>query len=206
MSRGPRSEIGQQLRHMVLGTEWEFEVLKPRHSTQNGKAIRIEVKGRPIKGVLRSINGSKITIITTEITAEGMPGKTIAHELAKDVEVVINGKAAKCADLKPNMQVLLQMSAIRNAPDIAVTALGPKVEGVMKSVKADKNSISFWITRDHMTAQGVPVASDAKVVIDGKQGKLADLQAGMLVTLRMCAESDKSEVVAISSGKAAKQE
>ena len=53
-----------------------------------------------------------------------------------------------------------------------------------------------------MTAEGVAVAKDAKVVIDGKEGKLSDLKTGMQVTLQMSAEPDQSVIISIVKDKA----
>jgi hypothetical protein len=43
--------------------EWEFEVLKPRYSEQNGRAIRIDVTGEQVEGVVETID-SRTNIIT----------------------------------------------------------------------------------------------------------------------------------------------
>jgi RNA polymerase sigma factor (sigma-70 family) len=179
--------------------EWEFEVLKPRHSEQTGNAICIEVKGPQDDGLVEAVDVAKRVVTIPRFKVSG------THKLAADAQVVIDGKAASLANLKPNMHVSLQMSAVKNTPDVAVTASGPKVEGVVKNLNAEKNTIGVSIPSVQVTAECVPVAVDAKVVIDGKQGKLSDLKAGMRVTLQMCAEMEKSLVIGITTGNAANE-
>ena len=57
----------------------------------------------------------------------------------------------------------------------------------------------------HLPAEGVAVAKGAKVIINGKDGKLSELQAGMRVTLQMSAEMDRSLIVSITAGQVAKK-
>jgi RNA polymerase sigma factor (sigma-70 family) len=173
--------------------EWDFEVLKPRYSPQTGNAICIEVRGAQEDGLVEAVDVGKriITIPRFKVTC--------THRVAADAQVVIDGKAARLTDLKRNMHVSLLMSAVKGAPDLAVTAAGPNVEGLVEAVNAEANTIGVRIPSVQITAQCVPVAVDAKVVIDGKKSKLSDLKVGVRVTLQMCAEMDKSLVIGITT-------
>jgi hypothetical protein len=118
---------------------------------------------------------------------------------------MIDGKAATFSDLKANMHVTLQMSVLKEGPVVAVTAQGTKVAGIVKIVNPERKTISVHIPSVQMTTEGVPVAMDAKVLIAGREAMLSDLKTGMLVTLQMCAEIDRSEVVGISTQETAKE-
>ena len=60
------------------------------------------------------------------------------------------------------------------------------------------------IANARMTAERVPLAVDAKVILDGKDGQLSDLKAGMRVTLQMSAQPDRGLIIGITKGRAAK--
>jgi RNA polymerase sigma factor (sigma-70 family) len=188
--------------------EWKFDVLKPRYSDQQGRAVLIEVWGDRVEGIIEGIDLKKKRLTISESSMGGLAYHTIGgrltQQIATDARVVINKKAAAFSDLKPNMKVTLQMSAVKNAPDVAITAIGRSVEGIIKSVDAERNLMSVTIPSIQLTTTEVSVSMEAKVVIDGKACKLADLKAGMAVTLQMCAESDKSVIVGVTATKAAK--
>jgi RNA polymerase sigma factor (sigma-70 family) len=182
--------------HITVVGLWEFETLKPRHSTQDGRAKRIEVFGQVVDGVTHTIDAKKRTI--TLMKSSGNFVSLIPYEISKEAEVHVNGKTATFNDLKQGMQVFVQMSALKGQPVVSVTALGPQVEGIIRRVDARGNTITARIPNIQMTVENTPVAKDAKVIIDGRQGKLDDLQPGMLVTLQMCAEADRGVVVGIT--------
>ncbi len=156
---------------------------------------------------IKSINLSKntITVLTNMLAADGTC-EMHEREVTKDVEVEINGRPAKFADLKPNMQVSLsttlhkQSKLVGRYLVVSVEASGQKVYGVIKGVDNDKRTIAVHLPLAQMTAEHVPVATYAKVVIDGNEGKLLDLKTGMEVVLQMSALLDESLVVGIATG------
>jgi hypothetical protein len=75
------------------------------------------------------------------------------------------------------------------------------VEGILKAVDAVNSSVSITISSAQLTAEGVAVSKYAKVVIDGKEGKLSDLKTGMRVKLQMSAEPDESVIIGIKKEK-----
>ncbi len=188
--------------------EWEFDVLKPRYSDQQGRTVLIEVWGDRVEGIIEGIDLKKKRLTISESSRGGLAyhttGGHLTQQFATDARVVINGKIAAFSDLKPKMKVTLQMSAVKNAPAVAITAIGRSVEGIIKSVDAERNLMSVTVPSVQLTTTEVSVSMEAKVVIDGQACKLADLKAGMAVTLQMCAESDKSVIVGVTATKAAK--
>jgi len=224
LSVGPTTKItidGKEAQLAALQTdhaiwvdiEWENEALDGK--IKGGKAIRIEANGEKIEGVAQAINTNKntITITRTDHEAKGnvnaihltgtdyhAKGNVVqaTYVIAKDAEVAINGKKATFSDMKAQMPVSLQMSAVKQALVVRITALGPKVQGVVKSVNADKRTISVNILGANLIAEAVPVVGDAKVVIDGAVGKLSELKAGMRVTLQMSGEPEQSLVIGIT--------
>jgi hypothetical protein len=166
-------------------------------------AHRIEAKGFQVEGTFVALNDPEKIFPNVVISEEKKSGSIVPsiYDVAKDADIFVNGKAAKLSDLKPHMKVFLQMPALKELV-VSVAAIGTKVEGVVKAVDADNNTVSVHIPSSQMTAQGVPVAKDAKVVINGTEGNLSDLKTGMRVTLQMSAESEQSYVIGITAGKA----
>jgi RNA polymerase sigma factor (sigma-70 family) len=186
--------------------EVELESLDDsKQGKRKGLAIRIDATGVQVRGVVQAINVGKNTVTIQKI-GRGFSGDVIyddANEVqvAKGVSVRINDRTVTLGDLKPNTKVSLQMSAVKELA-VGITAYGATVEGVLKAVDTAKNAVSVTIPSAQMTAEDVSVAKNAKVVIDGKEGKLSDLKTGMRVTLQMSAEPDQSVIIAISKVKA----
>ncbi|MBI3411563.1 MAG: sigma-70 family RNA polymerase sigma factor [Planctomycetes bacterium] len=177
-----------------------------KDATYKGSAIRIDATGIKVKCVVQAVNVNKNTV-TIKKTGRGFDGEFVIDrkveevQVAKNVPVKINGRAVTSGDLKPNTKVSLQMSAVKDLV-LGITAYGATVEGVLKAVDTEKNAVSVTIPSAQLTAGGVAVAKNAKVIIDGKEGKLSDLKAGMRVTLQMSAEPDESVIIGITNEKA----
>jgi RNA polymerase sigma factor (sigma-70 family) len=194
----------------IVFVEWESEVVADaKDRVRQGKAIRLEATGVLVRGRIQAVDVGKQTLTTRRISSgfggEVTAAPAVAVPVARDVQVTIDDKAARLADLKPNMKVSLQLSAVKELV-LAIRASGAKVDGVLKSVDTKNRTISVTLPSAQMTAAGVAVAKDAPVVIDGKAAKLSDLRAGMRVTLHMSAEPEESLVIRITKEKAEEEE
>jgi RNA polymerase sigma factor (sigma-70 family) len=194
----------QTARPNWIKVDWEFEttVETKDGSTQitmhdPGRAVRIEATGDQLNELIYAVHDKSVTF---RRNPKDLSLRS-TYEFAKDIEVVIDGKKAKAADLKPQMPVSLRLSAIKKTLVVAITAAGPKVDGILKSANAEKSTISVTIPTAHMTTVDTRVARDAKVTIDGKAFQLADLKAGMRVTLQMSAEPEQSLILGITAEK-----
>lgn len=203
MLDGKEANLADLKKDHAHSVNMEFELASRNDQETKHKAIRIEVIGEQVGGVIQAVNFGKNTV-TFLAEDEGTDTKETTYSVAKDATLVINGKQTKFAQLKPKMRVSLQMSAVKLLV-VGVTAAGPKVEGVVKAVNASANTITVSIKSTHLAVEGIPVAKDAKVIIDGKDGKLSELKAGMRVTLQMSAEMDQSFVVGIATGNVTKK-
>ena len=191
--------------------EWETETVVDQSNPQaakKGSAIRIDTRRREGEVPIKSINVSKNTItVLSNILASDGSHEIDEREVTKDVEVEINGRPASFADLKPNMQIRLSTTLHKTSKlfgrylVVSIEASGQKVYGVIRAVDADKKTISVFLPYSQMTAQHVPVAAYAKVVIDDMEGRLSDLKTGMEVNLQMSALLDESLVVGITAVK-----
>ncbi|HZZ78071.1 MAG TPA: sigma-70 family RNA polymerase sigma factor [Gemmataceae bacterium] len=159
------------------------------------RARRIDAIGEELRGVVLDVDDDKITLGPAKA---GVVNRTC--KLDPDAWFVVNGKKTKVAGLKPRMKVTVQMSVTKPVA-VGVTAAGPKVAGIVREV--GKDSVKLFIDDTHGLIAEAIVPPEAEVVIDGGERKLTDVQAGMHVQLQMCAEADRSYVVAIT-GKANK--
>lgn len=139
--------------------------------------------------------------------------------LAKEVEVAINPggnargrsvgffKEGKLAELTPGTMVALSLSAEQKTVE-AILAESPNVRGVLKSVDADKSSITVTLRQggrgdDGDMEKSYAVAKDAEIAVDDglgrrpsvKEGKLVELATGCFVTLLLSADQKTIESV-----------
>jgi len=61
-------------------------------------------------------------------------------------------------------------------------------------------------TVDKLAIDGILRAKEVKVTIDGKPGKLADLNAGMSISMRVARATEREAAIEIRAGKAAAEE
>jgi hypothetical protein len=97
---------------------------------------------------------------------------------------VINGKPANLGSLRNGARIVLSRFADPQTPRHVIAA-GPNFSGVVKSIDAEKNTITV-VDRESETT--FSVTKNANVSIDDKQGKLAELPPGARVTLSWFAD------------------
>jgi hypothetical protein len=154
------------------------------HAAADGSnhAVRVESLGDTFVGVVEAVNEEQVTI-----QSENEPKKSF--DVDRNSRVTVNGKKAKVGDLKTKMRVAVSMSA---GKPVVVHAAGAKVAGIVRRFDGKE------LTLD---AESIPVKADAVVTVNGKRGAAADIRPGMAVTLLMCAETERREVVAILTAK-----
>jgi hypothetical protein len=172
-----------------LCVDLEFD----RTAAGKPRAVRIEAVGDIIEGIVQAWSEATATMT---IQSEKHPKET--YKLDKTAKVLIDGKKAKFTDLKTKMKVTLQMSVIKRRV-MTIDVKGPKVDGVLKAIDEKKRTLSMTIVGPQEGAEAIAIAEDAPIHIDGKQGKLSDLQTGMPVTVQMSAKTDERVVVGITS-------
>lgn len=177
-------------------------IARPTQSQDRGPA-------RPeIRGVVKAIDvgGGSITVSFFEGRQATAPTEK-SYPISKNVEVVVGNatgggrtafvaKEGKLADLTAGAAVTLSLSSDQAVVE-AIVAEGPQVRGVLKSVDAVKNTISVSLataTRDQATEdKSYALAPDVEVAVDDgrgrrfsiKEGRVADLAAGAMVTMRL---------------------
>jgi hypothetical protein len=72
---------------------------------------------------------------------------------------------------------------------------------VLKTVDAEERTLSIFLHKEHLTIKDLPIMEGARVLIDGKEGKLSDLKPGKPTSLRMGADPRRNLVVGIAQEK-----
>ncbi len=146
-----------------------------------------------VGGSLQSVDTAKNTV-TIKISNRRTGPMEKTFELAKDIAILRDGKAAKLSDLKPGGRVALKLSADQKTV-VGISVVGSTVQAPLKSVDAAKNTITITTeTRQGKVDKTFQVAKDAKVTVDGKDAKLADLKAGATVLLTLSAEDGNTVI------------
>ncbi len=146
-----------------------------------------------VGGTLQSVDTAKNTV-TIKINNRRTGPMAKTFELAKDIAVLRDGKAAKLSDLKPGGHVALKLSADQKTV-VGISVVGSTVQAPLKAVDAAKNTITITTeTRQGKVDKTFPVAKDAKVTVDGKEAKLSDLKAGATVVLTLSAEDGNTVI------------
>lgn len=176
----------------------------------DGKTVEcIVAEGPMIRGILKSADAQKRAITVTQAFGRGRDGDAVAEEktvvVGKDAEIGIDDgrgrrfsiKEGRFEDLATGSIVTVRLS-IDQKTAVSVFAEGPMLNGTVKSVDAAKNVLVVKIGGGDRGGDGaeertLTVPAGAAIIIDdgkGKrlslqEGKLADVPAGAMVTLKM---------------------
>jgi hypothetical protein len=145
--------------------------------------------------VFRSVGAQTVTVVRGEARED------IPYDLSDPLGVLVDGKEAKTSDLADGMHVRLVFTEDFKRV-VQIRAEGPSVSGEVASVDAEKGGVVLAGRRGEDGRQPdavYPLAPDATVTIDGKDGALADLKPGSRIDLRLSA--DRKRVLAISQGR-----
>jgi RNA polymerase sigma factor (sigma-70 family) len=144
-------------------------------------------EGTNVAGTLQAVDADK-NIVTIGIFTRRDGQSTKTYSVATDAKVLRDGKAIKLADLKQGSRVALTLSPDQKTA-VTVTAAGRATQTTLTAVDAEKGTITITVeNRQGKQAKTHPVAKDAKITLDGKEAKLADLKAGAVVILTFSAE------------------
>ena len=117
------------------------------------------------------------------------------YRLAPDAQVSVDGKDERIGNLKPGMTCTLRLSAVH--PVIfSLTAIGPKLEGVVRSVDTERKTLTVLLRSPRLVVGGMS-ADGAVITVGGKVGTLGDLKPGMRVQVQWAADPDTGRVLAV---------
>ena len=156
------------------------------HRTVN----EIHVQGQMREASIKSIAASgKITIVEGDDGEDGV-GKPMEVELAPDAILRIGGLPATRGDLKPGMQVPLELGRdgkLVNAIE-AEAADNTLIDGELREVDANGNKLVFGREENddgQPVQQSFAITAETLITLDGKPAKLTDLKRGSSIKLRL---------------------
>jgi Cu/Ag efflux protein CusF len=155
----------------------------------DGKQVQtIVAEGSTASGTVKSVDPAKKQItLTTRFGRGDDPGEEKVFEVASEADVLIDDgkgrrfsvKEGQLADVPPGAVAQVKLAADQKTAT-SIRAEGPSVQGSVKAVDADKNTITLILRAGRgdtpADEKTFTVARDARIVIDGKEGKLADIK------------------------------
>jgi RNA polymerase sigma factor (sigma-70 family) len=191
-------KVATSARILIDGTEGKLEDLAPETSvkltlTRSSVVIRVEATG----STMQSCFVKGLDLIKLVLTVSHY-GNQYQYKLGHDARVVIDGRHSTLTDLKEDMPVVLDFSAVGKRV-IGIRATGPTVACVVKEVDSTRRTLKVRLTQEHLTVPGIRVAIDARIVLNGQGATLADLKPGMSIALQMSADPDSSQVLGIQT-------
>lgn len=149
----------------------------------------VVAEGATVSGKVKSVDADKKQITLTTRAGRGDEGaEEKTYDVTSDAEVLLDdGKGryfsvreGKLGDIPAESMVVLRLTPDQQKA-VIVRAEGPSISGAIKAVDADKHTITVLTgrNRDGTPAEEktLPVAKDARIIIDGKESKLADVKA-----------------------------
>jgi RNA polymerase sigma factor (sigma-70 family) len=153
-------------------------------------------EGGPVAvDVIVGANGAERVRSVKEGKTDEVSGITLQLPVAKEAEIVIDGRKGRLANLQPGMQVSFQMAA----DGATITGIDATTSGraILKRVDAEKKTITVKSGGQEWTA---PMGSNAKIVIKDKQdAQFSDLKIGMRVDVQLATLEDRIVVKAIQA-------
>lgn len=157
-----------------------------RLSLDKKQVNSVYAEGAMIAGTLKSVDAANgaVTIVTRPARGDdAAEEKTVT--VAKEAVIVtddgkgrrLSAKQVKLADVPVGSAVQARLSVDQNAI-MMLRAEGPMLFGMLKGVDADKGTITIGIpkSRTEVEEKVLNVAKDARITLDGKPVKLADLK------------------------------
>jgi small nuclear ribonucleoprotein (snRNP)-like protein len=181
-------EVAKDVSVKIDGEEGKFSdlpteaLVSVRLSANQKVVVRIQTEGRNTYGTVKAVDAS-----SHRITIGNKQGEhTLA--VAKEAAIFIDGQGSKLADVPAEAFVNIKLSADQKTV-LRLWAEGPSVQGILKAVDADKNTITVTVPvrKGESEDKVFEVAKDAKVVtaIYGVPLKLADLKGEKKVVLSL---------------------
>jgi hypothetical protein len=160
--------------------------------------LSLSAEGSGFSGAVKGVDAGKntITLLIFAKVKKGDPGEEKTFAVAKDVVLLIDGKDAKLAELPVE-----SVASIKLSPDqktvINIQADGPGVSGIVKAVDVDKGAITLANKNGEQT---YTVGKTTRIVIDGKDGKLADVPLEAVIGKSRLSADQKTVLLLAAEG------
>jgi RNA polymerase sigma factor (sigma-70 family) len=171
-------------------------------------------EGPTVQGVVKTVDADRNQITVTTRAGRGdEAGEEQTYALAAGIDVLLDdGKGrrfslreGKLADLRPGAIATLKLSVDQRTV-MTIRAEGPSVQGTLKAVDSARGTITLDLRAgrgDTPEEKTFAVARDARVFIDGREGKLADVKAeeNSPVALKLSLDQKMVQSITIGDGR-----
>jgi hypothetical protein len=167
-------------------------------SKDQKSVVAIWAQGPTVAGIIKAIDAEKraITLVVGKNkNGEAPPEQT--WTLAKDAQIIVDGKDGEFADLATEAVATARLSGDQKGIGMIQTQ-GRSVLGRLKAVDAEKREIVVTTAKKgETTGEDVtyPLAKDAKVIVYGQEARLKDLPSEMPVVLRLLSNNRDAGVI-----------
>jgi RNA polymerase sigma factor (sigma-70 family) len=158
----------------------------------DGKSVgRIQATGSSVFTHVKSVDAEKNTI-----TVAGNPDDK-TYRVAPDTVIMIDEKPGKLAAIPPGSYLHAMNLRVDQQTAGSINAYGPSYHHVgVKAVDADKNTITIDDRAPpDVAGKTYPLATDPRITIDGKSGKLAGIPVGAFVNLGLSVDGKTARVL-----------
>jgi len=159
-------------------------------SVNQKEVISLTAEGPAVHGVLQAVDAGKgtVTLSTPPTERGGEPEKT-TYAVGAHAEILMDDerprrfypmREAKLAELPVGAMTYLKLSPDQKSV-VVIRAEGPTVIGNLKAADAQKGVLTIIVGRGRGSDgedKTYTVAKDLRVLINGAEGKLADLKVG----------------------------
>jgi hypothetical protein len=177
-------------------------------SLDKSQVRTVLAEGATLGGTVKALDADKrsLTLIVRPPRGDD-PGEEKTIAIAREALVLTDDgkgrrlslKEARLADVPVGSTVMVKLSVDQNFV-MLLRAEGPSVFGLLKSVDADKGTITVAIPRgrDNPEEKTLTLAKNARITVDGVETKIGDLKAadnGPLIHLRLSLDQQTVQVV-----------
>jgi RNA polymerase sigma factor (sigma-70 family) len=179
----------------------------PKNSTAAFVSIRGTKDGVPPEITEVRITGSNVTGVIDKVDASSITLESEKEprtfKVTPGTQVTLNGKAVKPADLPVGGKVLVVLSADESAALSIVSGTKPapdgekpagtkpaKFGGKVAAVDAAARTITLGPKGEGGKEMVVKITADAKITVDGKDAKIADIPKGVTATFNLASAKD----------------
>ena len=170
-------------------------------------------EGPTLSGLVKEVGKNSLTVALGSYPGRE-PGETKTFELITDAVVLVDDgkgrrlsqKPAALTDVPVGAAVRIRLSADQNFA-AQVTAEGPVIGALLKGVDAPKRTITAVLSpsrKANPDEKSLPVADDARIVIDNQPGALADIKIGdpgSFAILRLSLDQKTVQGITIIAGR-----
>jgi len=133
--------------------------------------------GSVVTGKMFSYDKDRKTVTIAPLRGDG---KAATYQMDKGTEILIDGRRGALTSIPDNHPVAVTLNADRTVV-LRLAAEGPTEKRKLIGVIPERFSLQLDRGTD---TEEVPVAKDAVIVVNGKDAKFEDLQAGETATIR----------------------